>query len=97
MRTTRWAGYAPAGAFNLFTPFDAGIKLMRHPMVEEVMRQLGFNGGLGFPSGIIEAVCLVLYQMRRMAVLLTGLWAWGGLWLRDPLLRSLLPIRRMAA
>ncbi len=91
----RWAGYAPAGAFSLFTPFDAGIKAMRHPMVEETMRQLGFNGGLGFASGIIEAVCLILYLMRRTAALLTGLLTRGGR--RNPLLRPLLPIRRMTA
>ena len=123
----RWAGYALTGAFTLFMLFDVGIKLMRHPMVEETMRQLGFSGGLGFPIGVIEAVCLVLYLMRRTAVLgavlftglfggaiaahlrhedplfshvlfgvYLGLFMWGGLWLRDPLLRSLFPVRRMA-
>jgi hypothetical protein len=123
----RWAGYALTGAFTVFMLFDVGIKLMRHPMVEETMRQLGFNGGLGFPIGVIEAVCLVLYLMRRTAVLgavlftglfggaiathlrhadplfshvlfgvYLGLFMWGGLWLRDPLLRSLFPIRSMA-
>ena len=95
MRTTltRWAGHAPA--FSLLMLFDAGIKWMRHPMVEETMRQLGFNGGLGFPGGIIEAVCLILYWTRRTVMLLTGLFVWRGL--RDPLLRSLFPTRKMAA
>jgi hypothetical protein len=123
----RWAGYALTGAFSVFMLFDVGIKLMRHPMVEETMRQLGFNGGLGFAIGVIEAVCLVLYWMRRTAVLgavlftglfggaiathlrhedplfshvlfgvYLGLFMWGGLWLRDPLLRSLFPLRKMA-
>jgi len=123
----RWAGYALTGAFTVFMLFDLGIKLMRHPMVEDTMRQLGFNGGLGFPIGVIEAVCLVLYLMRRTAVLgavlftglfggaiathlrhedplvshvlfgvYLGLFMWGGLWLRDPLLRSLFPVRTMA-
>jgi hypothetical protein len=123
----RWAGYALTGAFTAFMLFDVGIKLMRHPMVEETMRQLGFNGGLGFPIGVIEGICLVLYWMRRTAVLgavlftglfggaiathlrhedplvshvlfgvYLGLFMWGGLWLRDPLLRSLFPVRRIA-
>jgi len=126
-KLTRWAGYALTGAFSVFMLFDVGIKLMRHPMVEETMRQLGFNGGLGFAIGVIEAVCLVLYWMRRTAVLgavlftglfggaiathlrhedplfshvlfgaYLGLFMWGGLWLRDPLLRSLFPVRSMA-
>jgi len=124
----RFAGYALTGAFTLFMLFDVGIKLIRHPMVEETMRQLGFPGGLGFPIGVIEAICLVLYLIRRTAVLgavlfmgifgggiathlrhadplfshvlfgvYLGLFMWGGLWLRDPDLRTVFPVRRMAA
>ena len=125
-KAMRFTGYALTGAFTLFMLFDVGIKLMRHPMVEETMRQLGFPGGLGLPIGVIEAVCLVLYLMRRTAVLgavlfmgifgggiathlrhadplfshvlfgvYLGLFMWGGLWLRDPALRALFPIRNM--
>ena len=127
-KIARWTGSALTGAFTLFMLFDVGIKLMRHPMVEETMRQLGFPGGLGFPIGIIEGICLLLYLMRRTAVLgavlfmgifggsiaahlrhadplfshvlfgvYLGLVMWGGLWLRDPALRALFPIRKMAA
>jgi hypothetical protein len=126
-KAMRLTGYALTGAFTLFMLFDVGIKLIRHPMVEETMRQLGFPGGLGFPIGVIEAICLVLYLVRRTAVLgavlfmgifgggiathlrhadplfshvlfgvYLGLFMWGGLWLRDPDLRAVFPVRRMA-
>ena len=87
--------YAPAEAFSLLMLFDAGIKWMRHPLVEATMRQLGFNGGLGFPGGIIEAACLILFWMRRTAMPLTGLWARS--WLRDTALRGMFAPRKMAA
>jgi hypothetical protein len=67
-KAVRLTGYALTGAFTLFMLFDVAIKLIRHPMVEETMRQLGFPGGLGFP-GVIEAICLVLYLVPRTAVL----------------------------
>ena len=68
-KAVRLTGYALTGAFTLFMLFDVAIKRIRHPMVEETMRQLGFPGGLGFPIGVIEAVCLVLYLVPRTAVL----------------------------
>jgi hypothetical protein len=124
----RFTGYALTGAFTLFMLFDVGIKLMRHPMVEETMRQLGFPGGLDVSIGVIEAICLVLYLVPRTAVLgavllmgifggavathlrhgdplfshilfgvYLGFFMWGGLWLRDPALRTVFPVRNMAA
>ena len=68
-KLARWTGYALTGLFVLFMLFDVGIKLMRHPMVEETMRQLGFPAGLGFSIGLIEALCLVLYLVPRTAFL----------------------------
>ena len=68
-KTMRLTGYALTGAFSLFMLFDVGIKLMRHPMVEETMRQLGFPGGLDVSIGVVEAICLVLYLVPRTAVL----------------------------
>src|SRR3569833_2157240 len=56
-KAARLTGYALTGAFTLFMLFDVAIKLIRHPMVEETMRQLGFPGGLGFSVGVIEAIC----------------------------------------
>jgi len=127
-KSIRFTGYALTGAFSLFMLFDVAIKLIRHPMVEETMRQLGFPGGLGFPIGVIEAICLVLYLVPRTAVLgavlfmgvfggaiathlrhadplfshvlfgvYLGLFMWGGLWLRNPDLRSVFPVRKIAA
>jgi hypothetical protein len=127
-KMTRFTGYALTGAFTLFMLFDVGIKLMRHPMVEETMRQLGFPGGVDVSIGLIEAICLVLYLVPRTAVLgavllmgifggavavhlrqgdplfshilfgvYLGFFMWGGLWLRDPGLRSVFPVRTMDA
>jgi hypothetical protein len=126
-KAMRFTGYALTGAFTLFMLFDVGIKLVRHPMVEETMRQLGFRDGLGFPIGVIETICLVLYLVPRTAVLgavllmgifgggiathlrhgdplfshvlfgvYLGFFMWGGLWLRDPDLRAVFPVRKMA-
>jgi hypothetical protein len=127
-KMARFTGYALTGAFTLFMLFDAGIKLIRHPMVEETMRQLGFPGGVDVSIGVIETICLVLYLVPRTAVLgavllmgifggavashlrhadplfshilfgvYLGLFMWGGLWLRDPGLREVFPLRKMGA
>lgn len=124
-KVSRWVGYILTGAFTLFMLFDSSIKLIRLPIVEQTMAQLGYPKSLGFPIGIAEAIFLVLYLVPRTsilgAVLFTalfggamashmrlnaplfshvlfgaylGLFMWGGLWLRDAVLRSLLPIKR---
>jgi hypothetical protein len=118
----RWTGYALTGVFTLFMLFDIAIKLIRLPIVEQTMAQLGYPPGLGFPIGIAEAMFLILYLMPRTAILgavlftavfggamvshirlnaplfshvlfgaYLGLFMWGGLWLRDARLRSILP------
>jgi hypothetical protein len=124
-RAMRWTGYAFTGLFTLFMLFDTVIKLIRLPIVEQAMAQLGYPRGLGFPIGLAEAGFLILYLVPRTsflgAVLFTalfggamvshmrlndplfthilfgaylGLFLWGGLWLRDPQLRLLLPFRK---
>lgn len=124
----RWTGYALTGFFTLFMLFDVAIKLIQLPIVEQTMAQLGYPPGLGFPIGLIEMVCLLLYLVPRTrilgAVLFTavfggaiashlrladplfshtlfgvylGLFMWGGIWLRDPALRALFPVRTMGA
>jgi len=118
----RFAGYVLTCLFALFMLFDIAIKLIRLPIVEQTMAQLGYPPGLGFPIGMAEAVFLILCLVPRTsflgAVLFTGLFGgamvshmrlgdplfthilfgaylglflWGGLWLRDPGLRKLLP------
>ena len=123
--TSVWVGRALSVLFVLFMIFDAGIKLVRLPVVAETLAALGWPTDLGFPIGVLEAVALILYVVPQTAVLgavLTtailggavathlrvgsplashvlfgvymGLFAWGGLWLRDPALRAIFPWRR---
>jgi hypothetical protein len=120
----RWGGWVLTGLFVLFILFDAGIKLIQMPIVEQTMAQLGFPPGLGFKIGMMEAIFLILYLIPRTsalgAVLFMGvfggaiashvrqeaplfshvlfgvylsLFMWGGLWLRDPGLRGIFPVR----
>lgn len=67
-KAKRWTGYALTGLFTLFMLFDVGLKLIGHPMVEKTMTELGFPSGLGFPIGVMEGLCLVLYLVPRTAV-----------------------------
>ena len=64
-----WAGRVLSGLFVLFMLFDVGIKLMRLPIVDDAMIQLGYPPGLGFPIGLFEGVLLVLYLIPRTAIL----------------------------
>lgn len=124
-RVATIAGWALTGLFATFMLFDVGIKLARHPMVEQSGAELGLPPGIGFGIGLMEGWIVALYLFPRTAVLgavliaaLMGgtagvhlangnplfshilfgpylaLTAWGGLWLREPRLRALLPIRR---
>ncbi|WP_337186159.1 DoxX family protein [Phenylobacterium sp.] len=119
------AGWILTGLFAAFMVFDVGIKLIRHPMVEETSQALQIPPGSGFTIGVVEGLIVALYLVPRTALLgavliaaLMGgtaaiqlingnpwashilfgpylaLFAWGGLWLRDPALRRLFPIRR---
>ena len=75
-----WAGWTLTGLFTAFMLFDVSIKLMRLPIVEETMKELGVPAGLGFSVGLLEGLLLVLYLVPRTsllgAVLFTGLF--GG-------------------
>jgi DoxX-like family len=126
-KAMRWTGYALTSIFTLFMIFDVSIKLIRLPIVEQTMAQLGYPPGLGFPIGVAEAIFLILYLLPRTSVLgavmftgifggaiashvrqeaplfshvlfgvYLGLFMWGGLWLRDPDLRAVFPVRRIA-
>jgi DoxX-like family len=118
------AGWALTALFTLFMIFDVVIKLIRMPIVEETLNQLGYPAGAGFAIGVLEAIVLALYLVPRTSVLgavlftgvfggaiashwrvgsplishvlfgvYLGLFAWGGLWLRDARLRALFPLR----
>lgn len=87
------AGWALTGIFALFMLMDTGIKLVSLPIVEQTMKQMGYPPGLGFPIGVIEAVCLALYLVPRTsvlgAVLFMGVFGGGiasHMRLQDPLL-----------
>jgi hypothetical protein len=67
--TALWTGRVMTGLFVLFMLFDVGIKLMRLPIVDDAMIQLGYPPGLGFAIGVLEAVLLALYLIPRIAIL----------------------------
>ncbi len=121
-----WTGRVLSGAFALFL-LGASVapKLLRLPVAEETMAQLGWPPGYAFSIGVLELTCVVLYLIPRTSVfgavltmgllggamatqiraqnplfshvlftLYMGLFMWGGLWLRNPRLRSLFPLMR---
>ncbi|WP_309088823.1 DoxX family protein [Phenylobacterium sp.] len=73
-----WSGRVLSGLFALFL-LTASIppKLLRLPIAERTMAELGWPAGYAFMLGLIELGCLVLYLLPRTsvlgAVLTTGL------------------------
>jgi len=67
---TLWTGRVLTGLFALFM-LGASIapKLLRLPIAEETMAQLGWPAGNAFMIGLIELTCLVLYLIPRTSVL----------------------------
>ncbi len=63
------AGWTLTGLFTAFMIFDAGIKLIRMPIVEQTAATLNLPPGSGFGIGVMEAILLVLYLFPRTAVL----------------------------
>jgi hypothetical protein len=125
--TPRWmllTGYGLTGLTALFLLMDAGMKLMRLPIVLETTTQFGWQTGSIVPLGILLLTSTLLYLFPKTsllgAVLLTGylggavatharigspllthtlfgvyvgIIMWGGLYLRDPVLRAVFPLR----
>ena len=56
--TALWIGRVMTGLFVLFMLFDVGIKLLRLPIVDDAMIQLGYPPGLGFAIGVLEGALL---------------------------------------
>lgn len=76
-----WTGRVLTGVFALFILVaSVAPKLLRLPIAEETMAQLGWPAGYAFMIGLIELACLVLYLVPRTsllgAVLMMGLF--GG-------------------
>ena len=63
------AGWTLSGLFAAFMAMDAGMKLLRLPVVEETGQQLGLPAGSGLAIGIVEAAILALYLFPRTAIL----------------------------
>jgi hypothetical protein len=70
MTTKLWIGRVLTGVFALFM-LGASIapKLLRLPIAEETMTQLGWAPGYAFMVGLVELSCLVLYLVPRTSVL----------------------------
>jgi hypothetical protein len=70
MTTQLWIGRVLTGVFALFM-LGASIapKLLRLPIAEETMAQLGWPSGYAFMIGLVELACLVLYLVPRTSVL----------------------------
>jgi len=68
-RTKLWTGRVLTGLFALFM-LGASIapKLLRLPIAEETMAQLGWPAGYAFMIGIIELSCLLLYLIPRTSL-----------------------------
>jgi DoxX-like family len=71
-----WTGRVLSTLAILFLTFDATIKLLRLPMVEEASAKLGYQAPTIFHIGMVLLVCVILYAIPQTsvlgAVLLTG-------------------------
>lgn len=72
----RWAGFGLTSLVCLFMVMDAGMKLMRLPVVLETTASLGWSASSVVPLGIVLLLATALYVFPRTsilgAVLLTG-------------------------
>ncbi len=72
-----WTGRALSAVFVLFMLMDIAIKLIRMPVVEQTLAEMGWPPGWGLPIGVAELAMLALYLFPRTAllgsVLFTGL------------------------
>lgn len=68
--TTLWLGRVLSGLFVLFMlGASATPKLLRLPVAEETMAQLGWPPGFAFLIGLLELSLVALYLIPRTAVL----------------------------
>lgn len=74
--TRKWTGWVLSGIVILFLIFDAGIKIIQHPLAIQGTIELGYPAHSVLPMGIILATCLIFYVVPRTsvlgAILLTG-------------------------
>jgi hypothetical protein len=75
-KTQLWTGRILSILVILFLTFDAVIKLLRLPMVEEASAKLGYAAPTVFHLGFVLLTCVILYAIPQTsilgAILLTG-------------------------
>ncbi|HWA77033.1 MAG TPA: DoxX family protein [Polyangiaceae bacterium] len=69
-----WAGRALSGLAVVFLTWDAGVKLVRHPMAVAGTAELGYRPDSLPMIGTIALVCLALYVIPPTAILGAVLW-----------------------
>jgi len=69
-----WTGRVLSGLAVLFLLFDAGVKVLQHPMAVQGTAELGYPQTVVFSLGIVQLVCLAFYLVPRTAVLGAVLW-----------------------
>jgi len=69
-----WTGRVLSGLAVLFLLFDAGVKVLQHPMAVQGTVELGYPQDVLVTLGIVQLVCLALYLIPRTAVLGAILW-----------------------
>jgi hypothetical protein len=69
-----WAGRTLSGLGVLFLLFDASVKVLGLPMVEEASAQLGLPASHMFGIGLLELACLAIYLIPSTSVLGAVLW-----------------------
>jgi len=79
-RKAVWTGRVLSGLAVLFLLFDAGVKVLEHPMAVQGTAELGYPQAVIFGLGILQLVCLAVYLVPRTAALGAVLWTgyFGG-------------------
>ncbi len=73
-RKAVWTGRVLSGLAVLFLLFDAGVKVLEHPMAVQGTAELGYPQAVIFGLGTLQLVCLAVYLVPRTAVLGAVLW-----------------------
>src|SRR5207249_3667915 len=69
-----WTGRVLSGLAVLFLLFDAGVKVLQHPMAVQGTAELGYPQSVVVGLGIVQLVCLAVYLVPRTSVLGAVLW-----------------------
>ena len=69
-----WTAHTVSGLAVLFLAFDATMKVLRLPAALEGTSRLGYPTGAILGLGLLQIACLILYLVRRTAVLGAILW-----------------------